>query len=158
MLEPALRVSADDVLLRQSSFHPSPSLPAPSACRGLTWREGRERGFPAIRRYDSIRYATSSVNRFAVSEAPDREILFRVPRTNEQLKILQARNRGHFTYESFQFFEMKALRQLLRVSKPGFFDDRQNCETSSAHRSTALSALDWNCITILCTPYYYFMF
>jgi len=36
-------------------------------------------------------------------------------------------------------------------AKPGFFDDRQNCETSSAHRSTAMSALDWNCIMILCT-------
>ena len=36
-------------------------------------------------------------------------------------------------------------------AKPGFFDDRQNCEISSAHRSTALSALDWNSITILCT-------
>jgi len=36
-------------------------------------------------------------------------------------------------------------------AKPGFFDDRQNCEISSAHRSTALSALDWNCTTILST-------
>jgi len=36
-------------------------------------------------------------------------------------------------------------------AKPGFFDDRQNCEISSAHRSTALPALDWNCITIVCT-------
>ena len=42
----------------------------------------------------------------------------------------------------------------LTDSKPGFFDNRQNCqncEISSAHRSTALSALDWNCITISCT-------
>jgi len=36
-------------------------------------------------------------------------------------------------------------------AKPGFFDDSLNCKISSAHRSTALSALDWNCITILCT-------
>jgi len=36
-------------------------------------------------------------------------------------------------------------------AKPGFFDDRQNCEISSAHRSTALSALDLNWITIVCT-------
>jgi len=42
-------------------------------------------------------------------------------------------------------------------AKPVFFDDHKNCEISSAHRSTELSALDWNCITIL-IPYYYFMF
>ena len=37
-------------------------------------------------------------------------------------------------------------------AKPGLSDDRQNCEISSAHRSTAfLSALDWNCITIFST-------
>jgi len=39
----------------------------------------------------------------------------------------------------------------MRDAKPGFFDDRQNCEISAARHSTALSALDWNCFTILCT-------
>jgi len=38
-------------------------------------------------------------------------------------------------------------------AKPGFFDDRQNCEISSAHRSTALSALDWNCKLRFYVPY-----